>query len=37
MNPIAPLVAAISTIVHLLPWVGIPAVIAGFIYKAVAK
>jgi hypothetical protein len=36
MNPIAPLVAAISTIVHLLPWVGIP-VIAGFIWRAVAK
>lgn len=37
MNPISPLVAACSVIVHLLPWVGVPAVIAGFIWKSVQK
>jgi hypothetical protein len=37
MNPVAPLMAAYAAVVHILPFAVIPAIVAGFIWKAVQK
>jgi hypothetical protein len=37
MNPIAPFMAAYAAVVHILPFVVIPALMAAFIWKAVTK